>query len=271
MGELKFLSLQGISRIKELPRSIGMLKKLVVLDLKDCYNLEELSEDISSLTKLRYLDISNCYLLGKMPKELSALSELQVFKGFIIGDPQRKNLGTLEDLKRLKMLKKLTIIATRNDFPTPEDLGTFLELEALQNLTIAWGVQPKDAEAGKSSKLGPSLHGKSTESSGRELTEKLNLKKLDLQCFPYSTPTWLTPDILPKLEKLYIRGGNFTTLKKGTWNVKALRLKYLSGMKTNWRELKESFPGLDYLERVKCPGITLCPCDENGVWQKPKT
>ena len=45
-------------------------------------------------------------------------------------------------------------------------------------------------------------------------------------------------------------------------------MKYLREMKTNWRELKELFPDLVYLERVKCPGITLCPCDENGVWQK---
>ncbi|KAK7836506.1 uncharacterized protein LOC112031831 [Quercus suber] len=267
MEELKFLSLQGISRIKEIPRSIVMLTNLVVLDLKDCYNLELLPEEISSLTKLRYLDISNCYLLGNMPKELSLLTELQVLKGFIIGHSKTRNLGTLEDLKKLHKLKKLTIIATRNEFPTPTDLGALQELKALQKLTIAWGVQPKIAQepekAHKSSK-----REKPTESSVLKLDE---LKKLDLQCFPYSTPSWLKPGDLPKLEKLYIRGGNFTTLEKGTWEVKALRLKYLSGMKTNWRELKELFPKLAYLERVKCPGITLCPCDENGVWQKSKT
>ena len=259
MEELRFLSLQGISRINKLPSSIGMLKNLVVLDLKDCNNLEELPEEMSKLKKLRYLDISHCYVIGNMPKKLSSLSELQVLKGFIIGDPQRKNLGTLEDLKGLKKLKKLTIIATRKDFPTPEDLGAFLELEALQKLTIAWGVQ----KARESSK-----HGIAIASSVLKLDK---LEKLDLQCFPYSRPTWLRPGGLPKLEKLYIRGGNFTTLEKGTWKVKALRLKYLSGMKTNWRELKELFPDLVYLERVKCPGITLCPCDENGVWQNPKT
>ena len=266
MEELKFLSLQGISRIKELPRSIGMLTNLLVLDLKDCYNLELLPEEISSLTKLRYLDISNCYLLGNMPKELSLLTKLQVLKGFIIGHSKTRNLGSLEDLKKLQNLKKLTIIATRNEFPTPTDLGALKELKALQKLTIAWGVQQKIAQepekARKSSK-----HEKATESSVLKMDE---LKKLDLQCFPYSTPTWLKPADLPKLEKLYIRGGNFTTLEKGTWKAKALRLKYLSGMKTNWRELKELFPKLAYLERVKCPGITLCPCDENGVWQNPK-
>ena len=81
MEKLKYLSLQGISRINKLPPFISMLKNLVVLDLKDCYNMEELSEDISSLTNLRYLDISNCYLLGNMPKKLSSLSELEVLKG----------------------------------------------------------------------------------------------------------------------------------------------------------------------------------------------
>ena len=273
MEKLKFLSLQGISRINKLPPFISMLKNLVVLDLKDCYNLEVLSEDISSLTSLRYLDISNCYLLGNMPKKLSSLSELEVLKGFIIGDPRRGKLGTLEDLKGLKKLKKLTIIATRKDFPTPEDLGALQKLEALRKLTIAWGVQPKNSEeqakAGELSKHETSLFGKEAESSERPINKLPNkLKKLDLQCFPCSTPTWLTPDDLPNLGKLYIRGGNFTTLKKGKWKVEALRLKYLREMKTNWRELKELFPDLVYLERVKCPGITLCPCDENGVWQK---
>nr|POE67161.1 disease resistance rpp13-like protein 4 [Quercus suber] len=241
MEELRFLSLQGISRINKLPRSIGMLKNLVVLDLKDCNNLEELPEEISKLKKLRYLDISHCYVIGNMPKKLSSLSELQV-----------------------------------QDFPTPEDLAAFLELKALQKLTIAWGVQPKKSEeqakTGELSKHETSPLGKAAASSVR-LSDKLpnKLEKLDLQCFPYSTPTWLKPGDLPMLEKLYVRGGNFTTLEKGTWKVKALRLQYLSGMKTNWRELKELFPDLVYLDRVKCPGITLCPCDENGVWQNPKT
>ena len=275
MEELKFLSLQGISRIKELPRSIGMLTNLVVLDLKDCYNLELLPEEISSLTKLRYLDISNCYLLCNMPKELSLLKKLQVLKGFIIGHSKTRNLGTLEDLKKLQNLKKLTIIATRNEFPTPTDLGALQELTALQKLTITWGVQPKIAQepekARKSSMLGPLLHRKPTESSMQQI-DKLpkNLVKLDLQCFPHSKPKWLTPANLPNLKKLYIRGGSLATLGEGSWMVETLRLKYLSEMKTNWRELKELFPELVYLERVRCPGITLCPCDENGVWQSPK-
>ncbi|KAL0005885.1 hypothetical protein SO802_013446 [Lithocarpus litseifolius] len=214
--------LENVDFINDFESSILMsYVKDVAYDLKDCNNLEELPEEISKLKKLRYLDFSHCYVLGNMPKKLSSLSELQVLKGFIIGDPQRKNLGTLEDLKGLKKLKKLTIIATRKDFPTPEDLGALLKLQALRKLTIAWGVQPKNSEeqakAGELSKHETSQLGKAAESSVR-LSDKLpnKLEKLDLQFFPYSIPTWLKPGDLPMLEKLYIRGGNFTTLEKGT-------------------------------------------------------
>ena len=75
MENLRFLSLQGISRITFLPHSIGNLSNLVILDLKECHNLEILSVEIMKLKKLRYLDVSDCYLLADMPKGLGALSE----------------------------------------------------------------------------------------------------------------------------------------------------------------------------------------------------
>ncbi|KAK7831264.1 hypothetical protein CFP56_027541 [Quercus suber] len=50
---LSLLSLQGISRIKELPHSIGLLRSLLILDLKECHNLEILSEEVANLTNLR--------------------------------------------------------------------------------------------------------------------------------------------------------------------------------------------------------------------------
>ncbi len=50
----------------------------------------------------------------------------KLLKGFVIG-----NSGTAEDLKGLKNLGKLTIIATSNDFPTKDDLLDLQELQAL--------------------------------------------------------------------------------------------------------------------------------------------
>ena len=266
MKNLRFLSLQGISRITELPHSIGNHSNLVILDLKECHNLEILSEEIVKLKKLRYLDVSDCHLLADMPKGLGALSELQVLKGFVISNRQQnRRSGTLDDLKELRNLRKLTINTRSKDFPTGIDLSALHELGekgVLRNLTIVWGP----AEPNKAPKLENQMV-KEDNQMNKKLPEQL--EKLDIQCFPKSTATWLTPESLPNLEKLYIRGGNLANLGKSKWSkVKTSRLKYLNELKTTWIKLQESFPDLEYLEKVKCPGITLCPCDEHGVWMK---
>ena len=279
---LRFLSLQGVSRIKELPGFIGNHSSLVILDLKECHNLEELSKEIGKLTKLRYLDLSDCYLLARLPKELSALVQLRVLKGFVISNPRRKGSATLEDLKNLKNLRKLTINANSKDFPTDDDLTALQNIGGggvLRNLTIAWGATLADQQ-GEAQNGGNASCWQMFKSDPKQATKQHNpktvtgnlpnqLEKLDLQCFPKSTATWLTPDSLQNLYKLYIRGGNLATLDRSKWlKVQALRLKYLRELKMNWRELNYSFPALEYLEKVKCPGITLCPCDEHGVWMK---
>ncbi|KAL4602381.1 hypothetical protein ACB092_10G049400 [Castanea dentata] len=278
---LRFLSLQGVSRITELPGFIGNHSNLVILDLKECHNLEMLSKEIGKLTNLRYLDLSDCYLLARLPKEISALVQLRVLKGFVISNPRRKGSATLEDLKELKKLRKLTINANSKDFPTDDDLTALQNIGGgvLQKLTIAWGATLADQQ-GEAQNGGNASCWQMFKSAPKQATKQHNpktvtgnlpkqLEKLDLQCFPKSTATWLTPDSLPVLEKLYIRGGNLAILDRSKWlKVQALRLKYLRELKMNWRELKDSFPDLEYLEKVKCPGITICPCDEHGVWMK---
>uniref|UniRef100_A0A2N9IAT2 Disease resistance R13L4/SHOC-2-like LRR domain-containing protein n=1 Tax=Fagus sylvatica TaxID=28930 RepID=A0A2N9IAT2_FAGSY len=104
------------------------------------------------------------------------------------------------------------------------------------------------------------------------LEEFKELEKLDLQCYPQMTaPSWLTPGKLDKLKKLYIRGGELQKLgqENDEWKVEILRVKFLSNLKMDWRELRASFPDLIYLEKVNCPKLTLFPCDENGLWLKP--
>ncbi|XP_052202148.1 uncharacterized protein LOC127807944 [Diospyros lotus] len=479
MKHLRFLSLQGVSRITDLPKAISELTNLTILDLRACHNLEVIPDEIGCLKKLTHLDMSECYLLDRMPKELSSLTELRVLSGFVLGDSKSRNSCTLDELKSLSNLRKLSIHTGTDQFPSEGDLRAFNQFRALTKLTIVWGrgsVQAKSddprsqaparenkddknkdvseaeqpATKSKRSDLqtvqaesSPSNQGAGTPSrensedkedsgmaeevataahhsdlqktvprsrgskqvkwaqnsknerdgkrkadsttepaSGRSSTmatipakeNKENDKKkgiteaeqptaaanrsglqgvqaepsasnqgvgtpsseiredgkanspavrttrrsrfkrasnslartfsspraaqpegqpllpsglikLDLQCFPLMiAPDWLRPGKLKNLEKLFIRGGKFGDLgqfqefdgehvlnpEDRKWKVEELRLKYLTELEMDWRELQELFPNLEYLEKVDCPQLSLCPCDDSGVWMKKK-
>ncbi|XP_075640248.1 uncharacterized protein LOC142611994 [Castanea sativa] len=144
---LRFLSLQGVSRITEIPEFIGNHYKLEILDLKECHNLLVLSKEIGKLMNLRYLDLSDCYLLARLPKEISAFVQLRVLEGLVISNPRRKGSATLEDLKELKKLRKPTINANSKDFPTDDDLTALQNIGGvLQKLTIAWRATLADQQ-----------------------------------------------------------------------------------------------------------------------------
>lgn len=147
MKYLKFLSLQGISRITDLPDSLCTLTNLKILDLNACHHLESLPKKLEELKNLTHLDISECYLLDHIPKGLGQLEKLEVLKGFVVGSMRKdKDSCTLDDLKGLRYLKKLSITSSRDDFPSENEVTVLKGFENLKKLTIAWG--------GKSSKAG---------------------------------------------------------------------------------------------------------------------
>ncbi|XP_057463906.1 disease resistance protein At4g27190-like [Actinidia eriantha] len=428
---LRFLSLQGISRISAIPESISKLTNLTILDIRACHNLEVIPNGIGLLKNLTHLDMSECYLLDQMPKGLALLSKLEVLSGFVVGDSEGTNSCSLNDLRKLTNLRKLSIHTGVNDFPSEEDLRALNQYKKLTKLTIAWGrgsVQAKrddtvtidnsganlatetinKAEYGTAASMKlvaqrslarsstskqsaeiptreirednkrkgvneaeqalvaqrsltrSSTSKQSSENPTREMREdnegkgikepeqmtetskKLvafamdtetrkiredsknkdisgqataalkkssfkkplksfkskadrsvppvlpsQLTKLDLQCFPgMITHKWLRARNLKELTKLYIRGGKFCDLgqfqdfdddeadvertEKEKWGVKELRLKYLTELDMDWRELLELFPNLYYLEMVKCPKLTFFPCDESGIWMNKK-
>ncbi|KAL8125597.1 hypothetical protein AgCh_013029 [Apium graveolens] len=304
MIHLRYLSLQGISRITELPNSVSCLTKLTMLDLRACHNLEIIPRDIGLLKMLTYLDLSECYLLTKMPRGLAKLVNLVVLKGFlVVEDPKKEKICTLEDLTKLKKLRKLSIFTGVEAFPGPKDLSSFRNFEELEKLKIVWGGKKAikgqlvtgETKFGGGATTGVSsletskeiprklkVIAKSKKSSRKSVTEldssklglPLKLQKLDLQCYPLeSAPEWLKPKKLEELKKLYIRGGKLRDLNLTNdnwevepWNVETLRLKYLTGLGMNWTELLELFPRLVYLEKVRCTKLTLFPCNDKGVW-----
>ncbi|KAF5477485.1 hypothetical protein F2P56_004122 [Juglans regia] len=265
MKELRLLSLQGISNINKLPSSIGRLKNLIIIDVKECHNLEALPKDVSCLNNLTYLDVSNCHILDRMPKGISSLKKLQVFKGFVITAEPSNNLGALDDLKELTELRKLSIIANSNHFPTIIDLGTLLQFGKLRILAIAWESKQGSHGTKGLTRTGETIHPSLLPEKPALLPE--NLEKLSLQGFPKpKMPSWLVETSKYKcLKKLCIRGGMLKTLgNEPLRSVQTLYLKFLSDLKTDWKELQERFPSMVHLKTVKCPRVTFCPCDEYG-------
>ncbi|KAM3686380.1 hypothetical protein ACJW31_11G194800 [Castanea mollissima] len=286
MKYLRLLSLQGISGINELPKSVCKLTNLRILDLKACHNLEELPDGIDLLKQLTRLDISECYLLDGIPKGLAHLSKLEVLKGFLIGNLKSGGRScTLEDLIGLERLSNFSINTSSRYFPTKEELHALSKLEALRKLGIAWGMKqenavPKPAGTVNSDKLQRSLtkaltkrlSSRSSLSNPETLGLPTKLEKLKLQCLPCSSsPDWLIPGKLGNLNKLYIRGGELERLvplqggNDHKWTVKSLHLKYLDKFNMDPQALHNSFPDLVFLENSKCRNLTSLPEE----WRKP--
>lgn len=308
LTHLRILSLQGISRIMELPDSVCKLLSLRILDLGACPNLELLPETIGSLKNLTHLDMSECYLLERMPKGIAFLSELQVLKGFVVGVHDKNDTScTFHDLSALKKLRKLSIHTSRVDFPVEDELIVLQKFGRLRKLTIEWGrlyppattqdkgqpdnvaAQPTTTSTQRNAAPQPATPPTITKNhffsklptfrgalrSTATLNQELDLEKLDLQCYPQKTaPSWLRPGNLKSLKKLYIRGGQLRNLgevrENDWWAVETLRLKFLSELEMDWKEIPVSFPHLIYLEKFRCPRLTFFPCDESGVWLKPR-
>ncbi|KAH7842389.1 hypothetical protein Vadar_004765 [Vaccinium darrowii] len=238
MKHLRFLSLEGISRIKELPISFSKLANLESLVLRACPDLENIPGEIGLLKNLRHLDVSKCYLLHHMPKEISNLLELLVLEGFVVGNSMEKEDScTLEHLAKLTKLRELSIYTRRKDFPVISDLRDLNRLKNLHNLKIEWG----GGSVHKSENM-IKVDNSSEESSAVEndASPELppQLETLDLRCLPQtSAPDWLRASKLNKIKNLHIEGGPLSDLgqlalqEKSEWQVEILRLKFVRSKK----------------------------------------
>ena len=260
--QLKYLCLQGISRITELPVSIGALSNLKILDLHACHNLERLSEGITSLQMLTHLDVSECYLLEGMPRGIGLLTELQVLKGFVIGG-STGNYCRVTELVRLDKLKKLSIYIGSKVVVAENELNEVENIKALRVLTITWAVVLLKKGTGQQDSAVTTLL--------TSISLPPHLEKLDMRCFPgENMPVWLSPSRLLRLRRLYFTGGMLHTFgEKGMselWNIEILRLKFLNDLMLEWAQVHEMFPKLTFLEVFRCRNIKSFPCDNDGVW-----
>jgi Leucine-rich repeat (LRR) protein len=223
MKHLRYFSLSGITRVRELLDEICKQTKLIIMDLHGCKYLEKLLEGIGSLKNLTRLDMSGCNFISHMPVGLAKLSKLQVLHGFLIGkntvlDGQK--VCKLEDLANLEYLKKLSInVDVRCEDKTlpAEELKSLSGFKNLVSLSVAWSdIHKKDSEGGRSEE---NIHkqmtpgDKHTTSDGNKTIKHshASLAKLELRYLPYfEMPDWVKLLNLEKLTKLYVRGGKLS-------------------------------------------------------------
>uniref|UniRef100_A0A0E0L6A1 Disease resistance R13L4/SHOC-2-like LRR domain-containing protein n=1 Tax=Oryza punctata TaxID=4537 RepID=A0A0E0L6A1_ORYPU len=265
---MRYLSFRGISRIEELPDSLGGLCNLIVLDLRSCHNLATLGEGIKSLISLEYLDVSGCYLVGEMPRGIGKLSKLQVIKGFVVANSGSKDPCRLNELRTLTRLRKLSIMIGRTARLEANELTALASLAALRSLTMTWsGVSPSEQDGRAGGSRGEA---KATDKVAFALPSEL--EKLDLRCFPLPDfPRWAEPHLLPRLEKLYVRGGMIAGLGEGCGSaVKVLRVRFLRHLDYSWEMLHDAYGKLEILEVCECTNVRAWPACRGGLglWRK---
>ncbi|XP_059461751.1 disease resistance protein RPV1-like [Corylus avellana] len=75
-SSLKELVLEGCTSLVEVHESIGLLKRLIYLNLGGCKKLRSLPSSISNLELLETLELSGCLELDKLPEQLGSMMAL---------------------------------------------------------------------------------------------------------------------------------------------------------------------------------------------------
>lgn len=122
------LELCGCTELKELPKSVGFLRKLKHLDLSNCYNLTHLPDTITNLSSLEVFFLSNCHNIRRLP---DSFGDLTVLKKIRLNGMPLKELP--QTFRWLSCLEKLTLHGCRELRSLPLSIG---ELNCLRYLDI---------------------------------------------------------------------------------------------------------------------------------------
>ncbi|XP_062015119.1 disease resistance protein RPV1-like [Rosa rugosa] len=125
---LETLDLEGCKTLGKLHQSLGQLKRLIVLNLKDCESLENLPSKIE-MESLETLILSNCSKVKKIPEfagNMERLSKLYLNETAIEKLPV--------SIGRLSGLASLDLSNCKNLISLP---STFSRLESLEKLNLS--------------------------------------------------------------------------------------------------------------------------------------
>jgi hypothetical protein len=133
---LQILVIEGISTLYDISDSIGQLKFLYKMRIKDCKNLQSLPSTIGNLGILTYFDLSGCASLKEIPKGLGNLNSLTSLD--LSWCWSLKEIP--ETLGNLTSLTSLDLSGCGGLKEIPEALGNLTSLTSL-NLYQCWGLK----------------------------------------------------------------------------------------------------------------------------------
>lgn len=251
---LAYLNLYDVENIILVPDSIGKLWGLQVLILGECKNLQNLPKAIINLPRLTILDVANCPCVEYFPQGICRLSNLQELYGFKVPDQDNPLGCRFGELKALTELRVLQFDITEESRIDDQESTVLENLTKLRVLSINAG----NCEGKILNKLDCLTLPKSI--------QELYLKNY----FGETTPGWISPKSLPKLQYLCIEdsrvkevSANFWSNKNEVkWNVRGLCLKFCRTLKLKWEDLENLMPTEHlHLEISQCDSLEGFPCD----------
>ncbi|CAI5971703.1 unnamed protein product [Closterium sp. NIES-64] len=132
LDQLQRLDVSYNGDVEVLPQSFTKLKKLIHLNVYDCWIKGRIPSFLGQLTALTYLSVGGNPLEGAVPASLGNLVNL-VFLN-LAGTGEDGIGGALpSSFANLKKLKELYLRNNRFSGPLPEYIGSFTNLERLKN------------------------------------------------------------------------------------------------------------------------------------------
>ncbi|CAN6452040.1 unnamed protein product [Victoria cruziana] len=121
------LIFDGCTSLRQVDESIGHLRSLISLNLRECHSLEHIPDTISCLSSLETLDLHGCSNISSLPENLGNLTTL---KNLIL---DATNLTALpESVTLMKNLKLLSLCRCRSLKQLPELIGRLKSLTEFQ-------------------------------------------------------------------------------------------------------------------------------------------
>ncbi|KAF3779411.1 TMV resistance protein [Nymphaea thermarum] len=162
MPHLEKLDFEYCERMRELDQSIGHLKSLTHLSLRDCHSLVELPQEVWQLISLEMLDLTRCYQITALPSLLGdskPLKQLLLGKLKVLNLRHCRNLTMCPDFTSMPHLEKLDFGYCQKISELHPSIGL---LKSLTHLSLGWCESLKELP--------------------EEVCQLTSLQKLDLSC-----------------------------------------------------------------------------------------